>query len=76
MVRKSEFWDVRMNPLKTMNVTDIREIGGIWTPHRMEVKNKKTGHTTVFTFSDVDYTSEVPEDLFSERALRRGAPSL
>ncbi len=76
MVRKSQFWDVRMNPLKTLAITDIREVDGILTAHRMEVKNEKTGHTTVFEFSDVDYDAEVPEDVFSERALRRGAPAL
>lgn len=74
MVRKSEFWDVRMNPLKTMHVSDIRQVDGIWTVHKMEVKNTKSGHTTVFTFADVDYEADVPEDVFSERALRRGAP--
>lgn len=74
MVRKSEFWDIRMNPLKELHVTDIREIDGILTPYKMEAKNHKTGHTTVFEFSEVDYKAEVPEDVFNETALRRGAP--
>lgn len=76
IVRKSEFWDERMNPLKTMHASDIREIDGIWTVHRMEVKNQKTGHTTLFSFMDIDYETQVPDDVFSERALRRGAPAL
>lgn len=75
MSRKSEFWDIRLNPLKTLRQTDIQEIDGIWTGLKMEVKNHKTGHTTFFTFSDVDYEADVPEDVFSERALRRGAPA-
>jgi len=75
MVRKSEYWDVRMNPLKIMHLTDIKEVDGILTAHKVEVKNSKSGHTTVFTFSDIDYEADVPEDVFSERALRRGAPS-
>ena len=72
MSRKSEFWDVRMNPLKTLRTTDIRQVDGIWTAHRLEVKNHKTGHSTIFTFADVDYTTEVDDDVFTERALVRG----
>jgi len=74
ITRKAEFWDVRMNPLKTLHASDIRKVDGIWTTHKMEVKNQKTGHTTIFTFEEVDYESEVDEDVFTERALRRGAP--
>lgn len=72
MIRKSEFWDVRMNPLKTVTTTEIREIDGIWTAHRLEGKNHKTRHTTVFTFEDVDYDAPVDDDIFTERALVRG----
>lgn len=72
MSRKTEFWDVRGNPLKTIVTTDIREVQGIWTPHRLEVTNHKTGHSTILVFSDVDYTAELDEELFTQRALRRG----
>ena len=72
MSRKSEFWDVRMNPLKTLRTTDIRQVDGIWTAHRLEVKNHKTNHSTIFTFTEVDYASEVDDDVFTERALVRG----
>lgn len=72
MARKSEFWDVRGNPLKSIISTDIRQVQGIWTTHRLEAKNHKTGHTTVFTITDVDYNTGVDDDLFTQRALRRG----
>jgi len=72
MIRKSEFWDVQGNPLKTTYSKDIRKVQGIWTAHRLEAENKKTGHKTIFIFSDVDYKKEVSDDLFTERALRRG----
>lgn len=72
MVRKGEFWDIRGNPLKTMQSQDIREIDGVWTPHELTVKNHKTGHTTHFKFSDVDYETPVEDDVFTERALVRG----
>ena len=72
MARKSAFWDPRGKLLKTAVFKDIRQVQGIWTQHRIEVENHKTGHRTVFEFSDVDYESRVDDDLFTERALRRG----
>jgi len=72
MVRKSDFWDVRGNQLKTTHISDIRQVQGIWTGHKLEVENHKTGHKTIFTFSDVDYEGKVKDDIFTERALRRG----
>ena len=72
IARKSEFWDVRGNPLKTTRIKEIRPVQGIWTAHRLEVDNHKTGHKTIFIFSDVDYERGVGDDLFTERALRLG----
>jgi outer membrane lipoprotein-sorting protein len=72
MVRKTDFWDVRGEPLKSSFVRDIRQVQGIWTAHELEARNHKTGHRTVFTFSDVDYGSNIDDDLFTERALLRG----
>lgn len=72
MIRKSDFQDTRGKPLKTTFTQDIKNIQGIWTPTRLEVNNHKSGHKTVFIFSDIDYQTEIRDDLFSERALRRG----
>jgi len=72
IVRKSKFWDIQGNLLKTTNIKDIRQIQGIWTVHRMEVVNHKTSHKTNFTFSNVNYETEVSDDSFTERSLRRG----
>jgi outer membrane lipoprotein-sorting protein len=72
MARKSEFWDVQRRPLKTVHTRELRPIDGIWTTHRIEAENRKTGHRTVFTFFDVDYATAVKDDIFTERALRRG----
>jgi uncharacterized protein len=74
MVRRAEYHDRAGRHLKTSRVTEIRHVDGIWTPHRIEVTNHRTGHRTVFTISDVDYDRELPESLFTEPALRRGPP--
>jgi len=70
--RKGEYWDERMNRLKTIRVKEIRKVNGIWTAHRLEAENHKTGHRTLFEFSNVNYEEQVSDRLFTEQALRRG----
>jgi len=72
IVRRSRFWDTNGNLLKIVSIGDIRKVQGIWTQHEIEVENKKTGHSTKFIFSDVNYKAGVPDDLFTQNALRRG----
>jgi uncharacterized protein len=74
IVRRAEYHDRADRHLKTSWVKEIRQVDGIWTPHRIEVANHRTGHRTIFTISDVDYGRELSEDLFTEAALRRGPP--
>ena len=70
---KAEYWDIKMNPLKTLVVSDIREIDGILTRHNIAILNHKTGHYTEFQFSQVDYKTPVDDKLFTRQALKRGA---
>jgi len=70
--RKIQAWDVQGNELKTIEFKDISQVHGIWTVHRIEAHNHKTGHHSVLAFSNVDYASEVKDDLFTPQALRRG----
>ena len=72
MTRKSVFYNTRGKPLKTTLFNDIKQVDSIWTAHRLEVDNHKTGHKTVFIFSDVIYDKEVRDDFFTQRAIRRG----
>ncbi len=69
-----EYWDLANRLLKTVRLSDVREVQGIWTPHRVEARNQHTGHATVLAFEQVDYSVELDEALFTERALRRGPP--
>ena len=71
MSRKAEMWDTNGNALKTVVNEDFREIAGIWTAHTIRVENHKTGHKTVFTFSNVNYEDEVSPNLFEQRSLKR-----
>ncbi len=72
MVRTSQFWDIKGNLLKTVTISNIEQIQGIWTQHNIDVENHKTGHTTGLTFSEVDYQSPVSDDIFTTNAIKRG----
>ena len=72
MSRKTEMWDVNGNALKTVRNQNIEDVQGIWTTMRLTAVNHKTGHSTVFTFADVDYQTPVDDSMFEQRALRRG----
>ena len=72
MARSSDYWDVNGNHLKTINSPDIQQVDGLWTALEIRVVNHKTQHRSVFTFTNVDYRSEVPTRLFEQRSLTRG----
>lgn len=72
MSRKTEMWDVNGNPLKTLQNEIIENVQGIWTSLRLTAVNHKTGHSSIFTFSNVDYLAPIDDNMFEQRALRRG----
>jgi len=69
---KADYWDVKGKFLKTLLVDDIRKVDGIWTRHKMSIQNHKTGHRTVFDFSEVDYKTPVADSIFTKRSLSKG----
>jgi hypothetical protein len=72
LARQSDYWDLAGRHLKTARVLDVREVQGVWTPHRIEVRNHRSGHTTIFEFSEIDYRTPLGDELFTESALRQG----
>jgi len=72
VVVKADYWDLKNKPLKTIAMTDIRNVDNIITRHVLTINNHKTGHKTIFQFSDVNYTSTVKDSLFTKRALKQG----
>lgn len=72
VMMKTEFYDNKGDLLKTLIVDDVRPVGNVITRHKLNLVNHKTGHKTLFVFSDVDYTTEVKDSWFSQRALSRG----
>ncbi|WP_298534918.1 outer membrane lipoprotein-sorting protein [uncultured Algibacter sp.] len=72
MLRKAESWDVAKNHLKTIQIKDVKEVQGIWTYHKIVVKNHKTGHETIFLNSDIDYKTNISDDTFTKESLING----
>ncbi len=72
LIVKANYWDTKGKLLKTMVMSDIREVDGILTRHRLAIDNHKTGHHTTFEFSDVDYLAPVRDKMFTQRAMKQG----
>ncbi|MCG8613872.1 MAG: outer membrane lipoprotein-sorting protein, partial [Pseudomonadales bacterium] len=68
----AEYWDPKGQPLKTLAAEDIRLVDGIWTRHKLTIKNIKTGHSTVFQVREVDYQTPVLDQVFTKRAMKKG----
>lgn len=68
-----DFLDREDQVFKHVEVTALDKLEGIWTPLAIEAENLRTGHKTVFTYSNVSFSAEIDEKLFSARALKAGS---
>ena len=66
---RGEYWGLGGRPLKTIRISEIRQVDGVWTPHRIEAERQDDGHRTVLHISGVDYEAELDDLLFSKRSL-------
>lgn len=69
-----DFVDARERPLKTIEVLEFELIDGIWTPLTITASNHQTGHSTEFSFRDIEYQIDLEESLFEPQTLSRGLP--
>jgi len=69
---RTDYYDQNGNHLKTVTMEDMETIDGIHTATSLFAENHKTGHSTRLTVSNVDYHTDVPENLFTQARLRRG----
>ena len=72
ILRKADFWDVEGEHLKTITMHDIEKVSGVWTARRIFAKNHQNEHSTLIEVLDIDYMTEIDDDVFTERSLRRG----
>ncbi|MCK6555302.1 outer membrane lipoprotein-sorting protein [Candidatus Binatia bacterium] len=72
--RRLEFRNADDTVAKTVILDDIRPVGAIPTPHRLEMRTAASGSRTVVTFPEVKYDTDLADELFTQRALERGLP--
>lgn len=72
IVRRSVQWNEKGRLQKTIRFYDISQVDGIWTAHGISVENHITGHRTEFQFSDVQYSEQLDDALFTQSKLKRG----
>lgn len=70
-----DFFDLEQQPLKTVVVSGIEMISGIWTATGISAINHKTGHRTRFEYQEVEYPDKLPVHLFNSSILSRGLPA-
>lgn len=69
--RKSEYWDIAGNHLKTLKTSKIEKIDNIWSVLKIEAINHKSEHKSTLTNSGVNYKVNLNDDIFTETSLVR-----
>ena len=59
---------------KTAHVRGIEIIEGIPTPRSLEMRNHRSNHRTQLSIERIEYGTQFPEEMFSQRYLERGLP--
>lgn len=68
---KEEYYDMRGELHRVFTADEIRDIKGLPTVVKRTMRNVRSGHRTEVTFVEVDYRIGLPDDLFSERFLKK-----
>jgi len=71
---KIEFFNLKDQPLKTVLVAGLEQIDGVWTPARIEAQHHRTGHRTLFEYTNIEHSVDLPKSLFNAQGLVRGIP--
>lgn len=74
--RRIEFSDPKGQPLKIIEVTEVEQVDNIWTATEIVASNSQTGHVTRFSYHEVRFPQQLPDQLFTAANLRRGIPRL
>jgi hypothetical protein len=73
ILRRMEFYGSGDTPKKRLRLDDVRDVSGIPTAYTLEMAQPPSNSKTDVTVVDVKYNQNIPEDLFTTRALERGA---
>jgi hypothetical protein len=67
-----DYYDRQNRLLKTLRVSGVSQINGIWTAQKMEMTNVQDKHSTVIEMSDIRFNVPLDDKLFAVTALERG----
>ncbi len=67
-----EYYDRQGEFMKTLIMSEINRIDGIWTAGKMQMENIQKNHTTILEFSEIQYNLAVQDNFFSVATLERG----
>lgn len=67
---KEEYDDAQGEPARVFTADKISNVGGYPTVVQRTMKNVKSGHATVVSFSNVAYSAGLSDDIFDEKALQ------
>jgi hypothetical protein len=73
VVHKYEFQDAQGQLAKTLLLSDIRDVGGIPSAYRLEMRNERTGSHTTVELTALSYNIGLDDDVFTQRRLEKGA---
>lgn len=71
-VTRIHYFDGAGNHTRTQSRESWVQAEGQQVPTKIRMKNLKTGNETVINLSEIDYTTQISDDLFSRRTLMRG----
>ncbi len=71
LVVKTEYYDRKDKAYRRYQAKAVKQIQGYWTVTKSRMTDLRTNRYTAITYSAVRYDIDVPENVFSERYLRR-----
>jgi hypothetical protein len=72
IAKKKEFYDEDGDLLKMLSVLEIQKINGFDIITHSEMRNVQSNHKTIMNLNDVVINSNISDNMFSERMMKRG----
>jgi outer membrane lipoprotein-sorting protein len=69
---KRDYYDQRGTLLKTLRISSVESVSGVWVIKKTEMRNVQKNTVTRMEFSEVRIDSGLADDDFTERAMTRG----
>jgi outer membrane lipoprotein-sorting protein len=72
LIAAVDYYDRQDRLLKTLRVSGIGQIDGIWTARKMEMINEQDKHSTIIEMTDIRFNLPLDDSLFAAASLERG----